>query len=240
MENRERNPQKKFQNNKPFHEARQQVEGPATDPSKSSYASVVKPHQWTKIITSPNNFKSEEDWLMHTIDSLLKRLDNIENHKSIQNNVPCTSSASQLPVSTQIIQEQINEPTVSNSGSASPLTAQLIASAASDDENEMGSINASSKRGNHESSDEEPNSPVSKKPASGSPASGWDGTTVPTGTGRGDLSKISTFCPNPPRPVGQGSSGGERSPIRPPDNQKHKAPIKSSNQSKSKVTKTHL
>ena len=191
-------------------------------------------------ITSPNNFKSEEDWLTHTIDSLLKRLDNIKNQKSIQNNVPCTSSISQLPGSTQIIPQQINEPTVSNSGSASPMTTQLEASAASDDENEMESINASSKRGHHDSSDEEPNSHVSKKPASGSPASGPDGTTGPTGTGRGDLSKISTFCHKLPRPGWHGFSGGEWSPIRPPDSQKHKAPIKSSNQSKSRVTKTHL
>ena len=162
----------------------------------------------------------------YTIDSLLKRLYNIKNQKSIQNNVPCTSSATQLPVSTQIIPEQINEPTVSNSRSASLLTAQLEASAASDDANKMENISASSKRGHHDSSDEEPNSPVSKKPASGSPASRRDSTSVPTGTGRGDPSKISTFCPNPPTPGGQGSSGGERSPIRPPDNQKHKAQIK--------------
>ena len=137
----------KYQNNISFHEARQQVEEPATDPSKSSYASVAKPHQWTKSITSTNNFKSEEDWLTHTIDSLLKRLDNIENQKSIQNNVPCTSSASQLSVFTQIIPERKTEPTVSNSSSASPLTAQLEASAASDDENEMENFSASSKRG---------------------------------------------------------------------------------------------
>ena len=166
----------KFQNNIPFHEARQQVEEPSTDPSKNSYANVTKPHQWTKSITSPNNFKSEEDWLTHTIDSLLKRLDNIKNQKSIQNNVPCTSSASQLPVSTQTIPEQINQPTVSNSRFASPLTAQHEASAASDDENEMENITASSKRGHHDSSEEEPNSPVSKKPASGSPASERVGT----------------------------------------------------------------
>ena len=215
-------------------------EEPATDPSKSSYANVAKPHQWTNSITSPNNFKSEEDWLTHTIDSLLKRLYNIKNQESIQNNVPCTSSASQLPVFIQVIPEQINKPTVSNSRSALPLTAQHEASAASDDENEMENITTSSKRGHHDSSDEEPNSPVSKKPASGSPASERIGTPVPTGTGREDPSKISTFWPNPPRPGGQGSSGGERSPIRPPDNQKHKDQIKPSNQSKSRVTKTHL
>ena len=105
----------------------------------------------------------------------------------------------------------------------------------------MENITASAKRGHHDSSDEEPTSPVSKKPASGSPASGRDGTTVPTGAGRGDPPKISTFCSNPPRPGGQGSSGGERSPIRPPDKQKHKAQTKPSKQSKSKVTtNTHL
>ena len=193
---------RKFQNNIYFHEARQQVEGPATDPSKNSYANVTKPHRWTNSIKNPNIFKSEEEWLTHTIDSLLKRLDEIKNQKSNQNKAPCTSSASQsneitLPVSTQITPEQRNEPTISNSRSALPPTTQLDASAASDDENEMESINARSKRGHHDSSDEEPNSPVSKKPASGSPASGWDGTHMPTGSGRGDLSKISTFCPNP-------------------------------------------
>ena len=237
---------RKFQNNISFHEARQQVEGPATDPSKNSYATVTKPHQWPNSIKNPNIFKSEEEWLTHTIDSLLKRLDEIKNQKSNQNKAPCTSSASPsneitLPVSTQITPEQRNESTISNSRSALPPTTQLDASAASDDENEMESINTTSKRGHHDSSDEEPNSPVSKKPASGSLASGRDGTTVPTGAGRGDPPKISTFCSNPPRPGGQGSSGGERSPIRPPDKQKHKAQTKPLKQSKSKVTtNTHL
>ena len=236
---------RKFQNNISIHEGWQQVEGPATDPSKNSYANVTKPHQWTNSIKNPNIFTSEEEWLPHTIDSLLKRLAEIKNQKSNQNEAPCTSSASQpneitSPVSTQITPEQRNESTISNSRSALPPTNQLDASAASDDENEMESISASSKRGRHDSSDEEPNSPVSKKPASGSPGSGWDGTHVSTGSGRGDPSKISTFCPNPPRPGGQGSSGGEWSPIRPPDNQKHKAQTKPSNQSKSRVTKLHL
>ena len=75
---------RKFQNNISFHEARQQVEGPATDPSKNSYANVTKPHQWTNSIKNPNIFKSEEEWLTHTIDSLLKRLDEIKNQKSNQ------------------------------------------------------------------------------------------------------------------------------------------------------------
>ena len=137
-------------------------------------------------------------------------------------------------MSTQVIPEQINQPTVSNSRSASPLTAQHEASAASDDDNEMESINARSKRGHHDSSDEEPNSPVCKNlPLVPQPVSGL---ALPCRQGQ----EISIFCPNPPRPGGQGSSGGERSPIRPPDNQKHKDQIKPSNQSKSRVTKTHI
>ena len=108
---------RKFQNNISFREARQQVEGPATDPSKNSYANVTKPHQWTNSIKNPNIFTSEEEWLTHTIDSLLKRLDEIKNQKSNQNKAPCTSSASQsneitLPVSTQITPEQRNESTI--------------------------------------------------------------------------------------------------------------------------------
>ena len=216
---------RKFQNNISFYEARQQVEGPATDPSKNSYANITKPHQWTNSIKNPNIFTSEEEWLTHTIDSLLKRLNEIKNQKSNQNKAPCTSYASQsneitLPVSTQITPEQRNESTVSNSRSALPPTIQLEESVASDDEHEMENITASTKQGHHDSSDEEPNSPATKKPASGSLASGRDGTPVLTGTGRGDSPKISTFCPDLPRSGGQGSSGGERSPTRPPDNEK--------------------
>ena len=37
----------KYQKNIPFHEARQHVEGPVTDPSKNSYVTVSKSHQWT-------------------------------------------------------------------------------------------------------------------------------------------------------------------------------------------------
>ena len=62
-----------------------------------------------------------------------------------------------------------------------------------------------------------------------------DYTTVSTKRGRRHYS--SDEEPNSPRT----KKGGERSPIRPPDNQKHKAQIKPSNQSKSRVTKnTHL
>ena len=68
----------KYQKNIPFHEARQQVEGPVTDTSKNSYATVSKSHQWTSNIKAPNTLKTEEEWLTHTIDSLLKRLDAIK------------------------------------------------------------------------------------------------------------------------------------------------------------------
>ena len=212
---------------------------------KNAYANVTKPHQWTNSIQNPNIFTSEEEWLTHTIDSLLKRLHEIKNQKSNQNKAPCTSSASQsneitLTVSTQFTTEQRNESTVLNSMSALPPTIQLVEFVASVDENEMENITASTKRCHHDSSDEEPNSPATKKPASGSPASGQDGTPVLTGTGKGDLPKISTFCPDLPRSGGQGSSGGERSPIRPPDYEKLKAQLKPSKQSKSNITKAHL
>ena len=95
----------------------------------------------------------------------------------------------------------------------------------------MESISASTKLGHHDSSDEEPNSPATKKPASGSPASGRDSTSMLTGTGRGDLPKTFTFCPDPPKAGGQGSFVREPHPKRPPDNEKRKAQIKPSKQS---------
>ena len=237
MANRKKIIKEKYENNIPFSEARKRVEGTVIDPSKNSYATVSKPHEWVNSITPPNNFRSEEEWLTHTIESLLKRLDAIKEQKSNQNNTSTTSAAAQtneitMPVPTT---EQRNESAYLNTGSTTPSTAPPDTSAVLTDENEMEFITASSKRGHHDSSDEEPTSPVTKKPASGSPAGGQDGTLVPTGTGRGDLPRISTFCPNPPRPGGQGSSGRNRSPIRPPD--KPKVAPKPSTQSKSRVDK---
>ena len=209
---------RKFQNNIIFHEARQQVEGPTTDPSKNSYANVTKPHQWTNSIKNPNIFISEEEWLTLTIDSLLKRLDEIKKQKSNQNEAPCTSSASQsnqinfyLYQPKLLLKKEMNEQfrilglLYHRLHNLRNLQLQML-------KNEMESIRASTKRGHHDSSDEKPNSPVTKKPASVSPASERDGTPVLTGTGRGGLPKISTFCLDPPR-QGQGSSGGEWSPI---------------------------
>ena len=212
----------KYQKNIPFHEARQQVEGPVTDPSKNSYATVSKSHQWTSNIKAPNTFKTEE-WLTHTIDSLLKRLDAINAQKSIQNK-PSTSSASQLCEITLPVHafEHTNESRKLDSASAMPSSVQHDTSAAQSDDNEMDINIITPKRAIHEvSSEEEPTSPLpTKRTAPGPLASGQDGTFVPKGAGRGGPSKISTFCPNPPRSGGQGSSGRDRSPIRIPDGTK--------------------
>ena len=229
---------RKFQNNKIFHEARQQVEGPTTNPSKNSYANVTKPHQWTNSIKNPNIFISEEEWLTHTIDSLLKRLDEIKNKIKTKHLAPV------LPLNQikliylyqpkLLLKKEMNEQfrilglLYHRLHNLRNLQLQML-------KNEMESISASTKRGHHDSSDEEPNSPVTKKPASVSPASGRDGTPVLTGTGRGGLPKISTFCLDPPI-QGQGSSGGERSPIWPPDNDKFEAQLKPSKQNKSRIT----
>ena len=230
----------KYQKNIPFHEARQQVEGPVTDPSKNSYATVSKSHQWTSNIKAPNTFKTEEEWLTHTIDSLLKRLDAIKAQKSIQNK-PSTSSASQLCERTlpAHASEHTNESRKLNSASAMPSSVQHDTSAAQSDENEMELNITTTKRAIHEvSSEEEPTSPLpTKRTAPGPLTSGQDGTFVPKGAGRGGPSKISTFCSNPPRLGGQGSSGRDRSPIRLPDGTKPSVPPKPGNQCKSKNDK---
>ena len=192
----------KYQKNIPFHEARQQVEGPVTDPSKNSYATVSKSHQWTSNIKAPNTFKTEEEWLTHTIDSLLKRLDAIKAQKSIQNK-PSTSSASQLCEITlpAHASEHTNESRKLNSASAMPSSVQHDTSSAQSDESEMELNITTTKRAIHEvSSEEEPTSPLpTKRTAPGPLTSGQDGTFVPKGAGRGGPSKISTFCSNPPR-----------------------------------------
>ena len=219
----------KYQKNIPFHEARQQDEGPVTDPSKNSYATVSKSHQWTSNIKAPNTFKTEEEWLTHTIDSLFKRLDAIKAQKSRQNK-PSTSSASQLCEIT--LPAPASEHTVEsrklNSASEMPSNVQHDTSAAQSDENEMDTNITTPKRAIHEVSfEEEPTSPLpTKRTAPGPIASGQDGTVVPKGAERGGLSKISTFCLNLPRSGGQGSSGRDRSPIRPCNGTKPSVPPK--------------
>ena len=118
------------------------------------------------------------------------------------------------------------------------LRSTLNTSAQSDD-NEMDINIMTPKKAIHEvSSDEEPTSPLpTKRTAPGPLASGQDGTFVPKWTGRGGPSKISTFCPNPPRSGGQGSSGRDRSPIRLPNDTKPSVPPKPANQGKSKNDK---
>ena len=124
----------------------------------------------------------------------------------------------------------------------------------------------STKRGRrHDNSDEEPNSPRTKEPASGSPASGQDGTPVSKGREGGDLPKISSLPAKAPQPRGrepsqgdksprrnprfatntnegsmtgeQGPNGRDRSPIRHPDGEKPKVANKPSHLSKSKINK---
>ena len=221
-------------------EARQQVEGPVTDPSKDSYATVSKSHQWTSNIKAPNTFKTEEEWLTHTIDSLLKRLGVIKAQKSVQNK-PSISSASQLCEITlpAPASEHTNESGKLNSASAIPSNVQHDTSAVQSDDNEMDINIITPKRAIHEvSSEEEPTSPLpTKRTAPGPLASGQDDTFVPKGAGRGGPSNISTFCPNPPRSGGQGSSGRDRSPIRLPIGTKPSVPPKPTNQGKSKNDK---
>ena len=97
-----------------------------------------------------------------------------------------------------------------------PQSESVLQFAASNDD-EMEINTASTKRLIHEdSSEEEPTSPLpSKRTAPGSATSGQNGTVVPKGAGRGDLSKISTFCPNAPK-LGRGAGLGDKSPNRVP------------------------
>ena len=141
----------------------------------------------------------------------------------------------EIPPPPQTTPEQQNETTI-------PSTESLQSAASNDvnnDENEIEMLTMSNKRAIHEvSSEEEPTSPLpTKRTAPGPLASGQDGTFVPKGAERGGPSKISTFCPNPPRSGGQGSSRRDRYPIRLPDNAKPSVPPKPGNQSKSKKDK---
>ena len=209
----------KYENNISVHEARKRIEGPLSDPTKNSYANVSKPHQWTNNIKNRNNFKSEEEWLAHTIQSLLERLDAIRAQKSNQNGMPSTSSASQLdeialPVSAS---EQKHESEKLNSASALPSTVPRNTIVVSNEENDMEITSASAKRPiNDDSSEEEQASSLPAKKAATSSASEQSGTRVPKGRGGGDLPKISAFPAKAPKSGGRGSSQGDKSPTRPP------------------------
>ena len=157
----------KYQKIIPFHEAKQQVEGPITDPSKKSYATASKSHNWTSNIKPPN---------------------------TLSQNKQSTSSASQLceitlPASAS---EHTNESRKLNSAFAIPLNIQHDTSAAQSDD-----INTTTqKRPIHEvTSEEDPISPLpTKGTAPDSLDSEQNGTFVPKGAGRAGLSKISTLC----------------------------------------------
>ena len=83
-----------------FHEARRRVEPSVSDPSKNSYASTTKLHPWSNTITHQSHFRSEEEWLSHTIEDCLKRLEAIK-----QNKTPSQSqiSASSIQNGTDVI-----------------------------------------------------------------------------------------------------------------------------------------
>ena len=209
---------------------------PSFDPSKDSYATVKQtPPQssrplppWAKQIRLPIDFKTEIEYLKNISNYCLTRLDTLDEITS-ENPVPRNApSSDETPPPPQTTPEQKNETTIQSTESA------LQSAASNDDENEIEMLTMSNKRAIHEvSSEEEPTSPLPTKiTAPGPLASGRDGTFVPKGTGRGGPSKISTFCPNPPRSGGEGSSGRDRSPIQRPDCTKPSVPPKPGNQSK--------
>ena len=199
----------KYEENISFHEARKRVEPSDSDPSKNSYASSTKLHHWSNTITHPNHFKSEEEWLSHTIEDCLKRLEAIKQNK--------TSSQSQISASSS----QNGTDIISSENSVQP-TIAMTSTEPNDLDNEvnedMGIHTVSAKRPIHEySSEEDPASPFpAKMAATGSSASGQSGTLVPKGRGGGNLPKISAFPANAPQPRGRGSSQGDKSPKRAP------------------------
>ena len=178
-----------------FADARKRLQ-PSFDPSKDSYATVTQtPPQssrplppWARKTRLPTDFKTEVEYFKLLPDTI----------GYIRWNY-FRKSSSTTP-------EQNTESTL-----------QFITSAASNDD-EMELNTASIKRPIHEdSSEEESTNPLpSKRTAPGSPTIGKNGTVVPKGTGRGDLSKISTFCPNTPKLGGRGSGREDKSPIRAP------------------------
>ena len=225
-----------------FADARKRSQ-PSFDPSKDSYATVTQtPPQssrplppWAKKIRLPIDFRTEIEYLKYILNYCLTRLDTLDEITPENPVSRVAPSSDETPPPPQTTPEQTNETTI-------PSTESLQSAASNDvnnDENEIEMLTMSNKRAIHEaSSEEEPTSPLpTKRTAPGPLASGQDGTFVPKGAERGGPSKISTFCSNPPRTGGQGSSGRDRSPIRLPDATKPSVPPKPDNQSKSKKDK---
>ena len=158
-----------------FADARKRLQ-PSFDPSKDSYATVTQtPPQssrplppWAKKIRLPIDFRTEIEYLKYILNYCLTRLDTLD-EITPENPVPRVApSSDETPPPPQTTPEQSIAP---------PDT-----SVAENVDDEMDYTTVSTKRGRrHDSSDEEPNSPRTKKPASGSPASGQDGTPVPKG-----------------------------------------------------------
>ena len=194
----------------------------------------------------PNIFTSEDEWLTHTIDSLLKRLDEIKNQKSL---IKIKHRAPVLPFNQMkllfrcppklLLNKEMNRQfriigllyhRLLNLMHLQLQTMKVKLKALLQDQNEVimtaltrNLIVLSAK-----------SLPLVPHPVGGMALTCRQGQEE-------DIYQRSPFSAQTlPRPGGQGSSGGERSPIRPPDNQKHKAQTKPSNQSKSRVTKTHL
>ena len=241
-----------------FADARKRLQ-PSFDPSKDSYAIVTQtPPQssrplppWAKKIRLPIDFRTEIEYLKYILNYCLTRLDTLD-EITPENPVPrVTPSSDETPPPQTSPEQSIASPDTSAAGKV---------------DDEMDFTTVSTKRGcRHDSSDEEPNSPRTKKPASGSPASGQDGTPVPKGREGGDLPKISSFPANAPQPRGrepsqgdksprrnprfttntnegsvtgeQGPNGRDRSPIRHPNGEKPKVANKPSHLSKSKINK---
>ena len=145
-------------------------------------------------IRLPIDFKTEIEYLKSIWKCILNYcLTQLDTFDEFISEIPASwdaPSSNETPPTPQTIPEETNETTIPN-------TEAVLHSAVSNDD-EMDMNTASIKRPIHEnSSEEEPTSPFpSKRTAPGSPTSRQNGTVVPKGTGRGNLSKISTCCPN--------------------------------------------
>ena len=155
---------------------------------------------WARKIRLPIDFTTEIEYLKYILNYCLTRLDTLD-EITPENPVPRVApSSDETP------------PPPQTTSSATQSIPPPDTSAAENIDDEMDYTTVSTKRGRrHDSSDEEPNSPRTKKPASGFPASWQDGIPVPKGSEGGDLPKISSF---PAR--GREPSQGDKSPRRNP------------------------
>ena len=195
-----------------FTDARKRLQ-PSFDQSKDSYATVTQtPRQssrplppWARKIRLPIDFRTEIEYLKYIFNYCLTRLDTLDEitpENPVPRVAPSSDETPPPPQTTSFATQSIAPPDTS---------------AAENVDDEMDYTTVSTKRGRrHDSSDEEPNSPRTKKPASGSPVSGQDGTLVPKGREGGDLPKISSFPANAPQPRGREPSQGDKSPRRSP------------------------